>query len=191
MHSLRVLVVLSLALAATACGSERGGGGGDDDDDGDSGSWGAFSGGSGDEGTSGPTGGPGPGPTGGGDGSAAQLCVDTINGHRAGIGLGPLERWTDAEACSDGEAQSDSQTGQPHGAFGQCQESAQNECPGWPGPPEQMITGCLQMMWDEGPGEDFSKHGHYINMSNAGYTKVACGFATTAEGSVWSVQNFR
>jgi hypothetical protein len=46
-------------------------------------------------------------------------------------------------------------------------------------------------MWNEGPGEDFSKHGHYINMSSTKYTKVACGFWTTPKGSVWAVQNFR
>jgi hypothetical protein len=28
-------------------------------------------------------------------------------------------------------------------------------------------------------------------MSNTGYTKVACGFHEGADGSVWSVQNFR
>ena len=209
MSSLRALVVFGLAVSAIGCGSDRRGGGGDDDegDDGGpgifTGSSGGDDGSSGDDATSGPSGGPTGGPSGGttgeppstssggGDGSAAQLCVDTINQHRASIGLGPLERWADAEGCSDGEAASDAQTGQAHGAFGQCQEFAQNECPGWPGPAESMIAGCLQMMWDEGPGEDFEAHGHYINMSNTGYTKVACGFAATAEGSVWSVQNFR
>ena len=42
----------------------------------------------------------------------------------------------------------------------------------------------------EGPGEPFSDHGHYINMTNESYTKVACGFYTTPGGAVWSVQNF-
>lgn len=54
-----------------------------------------------------------------------------------------------------------------------------------------MIDGCLEMMWAEGPGTDFSAHGHYINMSNTGYKMVACGFHVTANGSVWSVQNFK
>jgi hypothetical protein len=127
----------------------------------------------------------------GGNGDVAQFCVDTINMHRASIGLPPLARWFEAEVCSDGEAKSDSETGTPHGAFGQCGEFAQNECPGWPGAPEDIIAPCLQMMWNEGPGDDFSKHGHYINMSSTSYTKVACGFWTTAKGSVWAVQNFR
>ncbi|WP_437956571.1 CAP domain-containing protein [Sorangium sp. So ce119] len=131
--------------------------------------------------------------TGGSDGatSAAQLCVDTINQHRATLGLPPLGRWTEAESCSDEECESDGNTGTAHGAFGACKERAQNECPGWPGPPESMIASCLQLMWDEGPGEDFEKHGHYINMSNPEFTEVACGFHTFPDGSVWAVQNFR
>jgi hypothetical protein len=126
-----------------------------------------------------------------GDGSAASLCVATINMYRATLDLPPYARWTEAEACSSQEAQSDSMTGQPHGAFGQCGESAQNECPGWPAPPEGMIEDCLALMWAEGPGEDFQQHGHYINMSSTSYTKVACGFFTTPQGDVWAVQNFQ
>ena len=129
-------------------------------------------------------------PTGDPDEAATQLCVDTINMYRAGIGLPPYARWTDAESCSDGEAQSDGQTNTPHGAFGTCGEFAQNECPGWPGPPEAMIEGCLAQMWAEGPGDDFSMHGHYINMSSQSYTEVACGYAEV-NGQIWAVQNFR
>jgi hypothetical protein len=123
--------------------------------------------------------------------TAAKNCVDLINEHRASIGLPAYVQWTEKEACSDGEAADDSRTGQAHGAFGSCGESAQNECPGWGGPPDTMIAGCLQMMWDEGPGSDFSAHGHYINMSSTSYTKVACGFAVKSDGSVWAVQNFK
>ena len=124
------------------------------------------------------------------DEAATQLCVDTINMYRATLGLPALARWTDAELCSDEEAASDGASGTPHGAFGKCGESAQNECPGWPGPPADMITGCLELMWAEGPGEDFNLHGHYINMSNPAYTKVACGFAEGMNG-IWAVQNFQ
>jgi Cysteine-rich secretory protein family len=130
-------------------------------------------------------------PTGAAFPQASSHCVDVINEYRASIGLNAYERWADAEECSDDEAKSDSETGTAHGAFGQCGESAQNECPGWNGAPETMIDGCLEMMWAEGPGEDFSQHGHYINMSSTGYTKVACGFFVTSNGSVWSVQNFK
>ncbi|MFO0661228.1 MAG: hypothetical protein U0165_15555 [Polyangiaceae bacterium] len=53
------------------------------------------------------------------------------------------------------------------------------------------MDGCLQMMWDEGPGSDFSQHGHYINMSSTSYTMAACGFYTGSDGSTWAVQNFK
>lgn len=131
------------------------------------------------------------GDSGTGDGTAEQLCVDTINNYRATLGLPPYARWTDKETCADGQAQSDSQSGTAHGAFKQCTELAQNECPGWPGPPSSMIPQCLQMMWNEGPGTNFSQHGHYINMSSTQYTKVACGFYTLSDGSVWAVQDFQ
>ncbi len=121
----------------------------------------------------------------------AQLCVDEINRHRASIGLGPLTRWTAEETCVDGQSQHDSQTGTAHSAFGQCGEWAQNECPGWPGPPAAMIPQCLQAMWNEGPGQDFATHGHYINMTNPNYSKVACGFFVTGSGAVWAAQDFQ
>jgi hypothetical protein len=135
------------------------------------------------------------GGTGGAGGATSsddrQYCVDKINEYRATLSLPPLARWADAEVCSDGEAKADSETGQAHSAFGKCGESAQNECPGWPGPVQSLLDGCLQVMWDEGPGEDFSKHGHYINMSSTSYTQVACGFFQTSQGGYWAVQNFR
>ncbi len=123
---------------------------------------------------------------GGGDGTVQQQCVDIINNYRASVGRPPLARWTSAESCSDAEALSDGQSDTPHGAFGMCGEFAQNECPGWPGPESELIVGCLDLMWDEGPGG-----GHYDNMENPQYTEVACGFATMSDGSIWAVQNFR
>jgi hypothetical protein len=54
-----------------------------------------------------------------------------------------------------------------------------------------MIGGCLQMMWNEGPGDFNGGHGHYINMSSTQYTRVACGFHVLADGSVWATQDFQ
>lgn len=124
------------------------------------------------------------------DEAATQLCVDTINMYRATLGLPALARWKEAEDCSDAQCLSDGKSGVAHEAFGMCGEWAQNECPGWPGDPASFITDCLQLMWNEGPGEDFNTHGHYINMSNPDYTKVACGFAP-GQGGTWAVQNFQ
>ncbi|HUI92469.1 MAG TPA: CAP domain-containing protein [Chitinivibrionales bacterium] len=118
-----------------------------------------------------------------------QQCVDKINSLRATIGLGPLTYWSDKDSCSDTEARDDSQSGVAHGAFGRCGESAQNECPGY-GSTGSIVGGCLQAMWDEGPGQPYSQHGHYINMTNTAYSKVSVGFYTTPSGSVWTVFNF-
>lgn len=80
-------------------------------------------------------------------------------------------------------------SGKAHGAFKQCGEWAQDECPGWGGTPDSIIPDCLAMMWAEGPG-DFAQHGHYLNMSSTQYTQVSCGFYVTPTGSVWAVQDF-
>lgn len=117
---------------------------------------------------------------------AADLCVNVINDYRKTLGLAPLTRWTAGESCADGQAKSDSETRRAHGAFGQCGERGQNECPGWRGAPEAMIPKCLQAMWNEGPGG-----GHHDLMATTKHREVACGFYTTPDGAVWSVQNFR
>ena len=124
--------------------------------------------------------------------AAARVdCVDEINKYRATLSLPPYAPWTSAESCVDGQAKKDSETGTAHSAFGACGESAQNECPGWPGPPDSMIKSCLAMMWAEGPGSDFSAHGHYINMSSSSYTSVSCGFYQTPAGDWWAAQDFQ
>jgi len=124
------------------------------------------------------------------DNTAEQLCVDTINNYRKSLNLPPYQRVTSEETCADGQGLTDSKTKTAHSAFGQCGEWGQNECPGWPGPSSTMIPQCLAMMWAEGPGQDFSTHGHYLNMSSTQFTKVACGFATASDGSIWAVQDF-
>lgn len=118
--------------------------------------------------------------------SDAEKCVDIINQYRAKKGLDALKRWTDQESCSNDEAESDSKSGKAHGAFTQCGEMAQNECPGYPGSVGENLPECLADMWAEGPGG-----GHYDNMSNKKYTKVACGIYELANGDFWSVQNFK
>ncbi|MEZ4473874.1 MAG: CAP domain-containing protein [bacterium] len=127
-------------------------------------------------------------------GDLAQDCVNRINQLRAECQcLPPLRRWQAGEACADTHAEYDS-TRSPHAGFqGRiCAESGfgQNECPGW-GSTRDVIVGCLQQMWDEGPGEPFQAHGHYLNMTNGRFSQVACGFYTTPAGQVWAVQNFQ
>jgi hypothetical protein len=116
-------------------------------------------------------------------------CVLRTNEFRARVSLAPLARQPGRDACLDGEAQSDGATHTAHGAFGRCQEGGQNECPGWPGPIEQVIDQCLAQMFAEGPGP-FAGHGHYLNMTDPKFSSVACGFATAPDGKLWLVQDF-
>lgn len=110
--------------------------------------------------------------------------------------LPPLERWGEGERCANQHAAYDSSDDQNshHAGFSEdiCSPGgwAQNECPG-SGSTDQVVEGCLQAMWDEGPGEPYSAHGHYINMTNSRYSMVACGFYETSDGRIWSVQNFQ
>ncbi len=86
---------------------------------------------------------------------------------------------------------------------------ATNECPGW-GSEEQVVSGCLEMMFSEGAdwaealgraptqadyggcGDGcYSQYGHFIAMTKASHTLVACGAFEDSSGEVWSVQNFR
>lgn len=168
--------LFAMALALAACSS------GDDSTSAAGGDGGT--GGSGSDGQ-----GTGPGDT---NAANRKLCVDTINQYRATLSLPAYTEWNDGESCADGEAESDSKSGKAHGAFGTCKESAQDECPGWPGNDiAGSIKGCLQQMWNEGPGSDFATHGHYINMSSSKYSQAACGFYVTTDGKLWAVQNFK
>ncbi len=122
---------------------------------------------------------------------ASATCVSKINGYRQQVGVSPLlTQWSSEESCGDSQAKSDSRSGTAHGAFGKCGEGAQNECPGW-GSLDDILNGCLQAMFNEGPGEPYSAHGHYINMTNPGYSQVACGFYQTSDGKWWAVQDFK
>ena len=127
-------------------------------------------------------------------GDLYEDCVRRINQLRTECQcLPPLERWPEGESCADQQAEYDAMTNQAHSGFraGICSPSGrgQNECPGYQSN-QQVISLCLQQMWDEGPGEPFIEHGHYINMTNPSHNRVACGFFTTEQGQVWAIQNF-
>lgn len=133
-------------------------------------------------------------------------CVDKINELRATKGLAPYSRWQENESCVDAQATADENSGSPHGTFGDCGESAQNECLGG------NIESCLEQMWAEKdlpgcagcdacadsfnancPGCDFYGDqtgdvcGHYVNMSAKYNSMVACGFSD----GTWAAQDFR
>jgi hypothetical protein len=198
-------------VAAVLCACSEESVGGDDDDDGIGGTGAAITtggttsgtGGTGNTGGDGGMGateqcatGPLPAPLAGcapapaaSTGDPHQDCVDRINQFRWQCQcLPPLMRWNSAEGCTDQQSGDDQASGSAHGNFGACGEFAQNTCPNW-GNEADVIGGCLQAMWDEGPGQPFSEHGHYLNMSSSEFTRVACGFSAGPSG-VWSNQNF-
>ncbi len=117
-------------------------------------------------------------------------CVQRTNEFRATVTPGLLARQAAHESCEDAEAQSDGATSTAHGAFGHCQEAGQNECPGWPGPLDQLIDKCLAQMFAEGPGPFSGGHGHYLNIVDPTFHGVSCGFSTAPNGKIWLVQDF-
>jgi hypothetical protein len=130
-------------------------------------------------------------------------CVARVNQFRACVCLPPLARWADGETCANQDAKYDSEQGTAHaGAQADICDwgNAQDECPDWKrATAASVVDGCLQMMFEEGPpptstctGQCYEDHGHYINMTGTKYKYgVACGFYTTASGSVWATQNFK
>jgi hypothetical protein len=147
---------------------------------------------------------------GGGDGGggAYEICINKINELRATKGLDPYARWSDGESCADQQSAADEASGNAHGSFGDCGESAQNQCLGGGA---ANIEGCLDMMWAEKdqagcagcdacadeytpdcPDCDFygnetgQQCGHYVNMRAEYFTMAACGFSTG-----WATINFR
>jgi hypothetical protein len=123
------------------------------------------------------------------------FCLETINAFRATEDLAPLKMWSDSASCLARQAATDAASRDAHGSFPMCGERAQNTCPGWPADTSlakqrSVLRSCVQMMWNEGPGSDFNKHGHYLNMVNPSYTKVGCGFHLD-NGSLWINMDFR
>jgi len=126
----------------------------------------------------------------------ARFCRDAVNADRATLSLVALKSWADSLPCISRQTDLDAATGTAHAHFGICAESAQNTCPGWPTDTTftreaATLKSCLASMWAEGPGSDYSTHGHYINMTNTGYTKVGCGFHTDDGATAWIDIDFR
>ena len=130
-------------------------------------------------------------------GDFAGDCVARVNQFRSCMCLPVLARWTVGEDCATDDAAYDA-TRTPHAGFLDhlCvpEGFAQNECLGW-FTSTDVIGGCLQAMFDEGPppadcsGDCLEAHGHFVNMTNPDYTMVACGLATV-NGQITAVQNF-
>jgi hypothetical protein len=181
------LFVLMLAIAA--CGADNSG---------------TVDAGHGGGGGSGGGSGSGSGSGGGGSGSNAALveCVTQTNAYRAMNGKSALTESSALETYAATGAMYDYNAGSAHDHFGMTQGGgiafAENECPGFDGwkisdAGGDMVTlmdMCLQAFYDEGPGSDYSTHGHYINMMGA-YGSLGCGiYEDSSNGDVTITQDY-
>ncbi len=111
----------------------------------------------------------------GDDGSAAasSTALMVTNGFRQMDGKPPLaESSALITFASAGAADDFAST--PHHHFtttnGGGIAFAENECPHWSlahegaGDMDTLVTACITAFYNEGPGSDYAKHGHYINM---------------------------
>lgn len=126
-------------------------------------------------------------------------CVDRINKLRNLEGLGDLLLDQSKQACSNADARVNFASIDPHAQ--QCGQ-AQNTCPALASP-QKILDGCIeqQMYYQEkanytkNPSECYNAAwpntcGHYVNMTNKSYTKVACGMYRTPSGDFFAVMNF-
>jgi hypothetical protein len=161
------LVCVCAIAAAVACGSSgNGGGGGPDASD--------------------------------GSGTPLQFCVSETNRYRAMNSKPALTESSQHETYAATGAMVDFSSS-PHNHFTMTSGGgiafAENECPvqgNWmlaPGGDMAALVGqCIAAFYAEGPGSDYSTHGHYINMMGP-YATLGCGIYQMGTG-VTIVQDY-
>jgi hypothetical protein len=152
----------------------------------------------GDNGMSGVDGGPG---SSGASGPLVE-CVTQTNVYRQMNGKPALTESSQLEAYAAAGAMYDYQNMSAHDHFAMTQGGgiafAENECPGFDGwniassggDMKSLMDMCLQAFYDEGPGSDYSTHGHYINMMGD-YNTLGCGiYEDSSTGDVTITQDY-
>ena len=126
-------------------------------------------------------------------------CLAKINEYRATEDLKPLTLASEEkQTCADKQSADDLKTNEAHGHFGDCGEFAQNSGPNFSGSWQKNASAVaeyyLKMMWedekalvtsgkrDPNKSADYAYIGHYLNMKNTSYTKVACGITLSEDG---------
>ena len=135
-------------------------------------------------------------------------CLKLANEYRATEEVAPLTLADDEkQLCAITQAAADMAQNKSHAHFQDCGEWAQNTGPDFSTTWRTNATAAAQyfirMMWedekalvtsgqrDPNKDEDYSYIGHYLNMKNASYTKVACGIAVSEDGTrAWFNMNF-
>jgi hypothetical protein len=147
-----------------------------------------------------------------------DLCVETINAHRASLDLAPLERASRAqERCADQGAETDSAMNMVHYAAqhrsATCSKvglGAENSCPNWHFGGDtgnesaaDALVHCIDRMWSQGepplpvadcqkdlePDGCYAQHGDWINLTSTRAKYVACGVAL-GDDTLWVNQDF-
>ena len=120
-------------------------------------------------------------------------CLAKINEYRATEDLPPLTLASEEkQTCADKQSADDFKTNEAHGHFGDCGEFAQNSGPNFSGSWQKNASAVaeyyLKMMWEDEKAKaekgvtEYAQIGHYLNMKNTSYTKVACGIALSSDG---------
>ena len=120
-------------------------------------------------------------------------CLAIINEYRATENLKPYTLASEEkQKCADKQSADDLASNSAHGHFGDCGESAQNSGPNFSGSFQKNASAVaqsyLKMMWEDEKAKvqegvtDYNQIGHYLNMKNTSFTKVACGIALSADG---------
>ena len=120
-------------------------------------------------------------------------CLAKINEYRATEDLKPLTLASEEkQTCADKQSADDLKTNEAHGHFGDCGEFAQNSGPNFSGNWQKNATAVaeyyLKMMWEDEKAKaekgvtEYAQIGHYLNMKNTSYTKVACGITLSEDG---------
>ena len=120
-------------------------------------------------------------------------CLAKINEYRATEDLKPLTLASEEkQTCADKQSAADLKSNSPHGHFGDCGEFAQNSGPNFSGNFQKNASAVaeyyLKMLWEDEKAKaekgvtEYAQIGHYLNMKNTSYTKVACGIALSADG---------
>jgi hypothetical protein len=135
-----------------------------------------------------------------GNASAQQFCVSETNRYREMNGKADLTEAANLETFADTGAMTDYNAMSAHSHFSATQGGgiafAENECPGFsgwhlaPGGDLNALVGmCIAAFYSEGPGTDYSTHGHYINMMG-NYATLGCGIFSATNGDVTITQDY-
>ncbi len=127
-----------------------------------------------------------------------QDCVDRVNNLRALENLSPLVRDQGNEESADNDARANYEANIPHSSVS---SDAQNECPTYPNT-SLILDDCIEkqmyyaekLCYEKNPDSCYldktCQCGHYVNITDNSFTKLACGLYETPNGKFKAILNF-